>query len=188
MQRFQRSAPFAPAPLTAPPVDDRSGPPLSGGSILKLLATVASEHLDPDTLATLDQVDPDAWLDGQHLETLLNRLEDRDPSLPHQVGRLVHLMMRSELRKLSGTPRGVLEGCPALWMQVTRGDTGVWRTTILGDRRARIEMEQPFNCRFEEGGVFGLLEVYDAIDIVIDHQACMRNGAPFCALDVRWAE
>ncbi len=189
MHRFQRYAPLAPVPRSELPVEDRTGPPLSGGVILKMLATVASEHLDAETLAILDQVEPDAWIEGQNLETLLNQLEDRDPSLPHQVGRLVHLMMRRELWQLySGTPRGAIEMCPALWLQVTRGDTGVWRISMLGDRHARVEMEQPWNCRFEEGGVFGLLEVYDATDIVIEHPTCMRDGASYCVLDVRWAE
>jgi hypothetical protein len=189
MHRFARHAPLKAVPFPALPVEHRSGPALSQGRIFKLVATAAGEQLSPEALAVVDEMEPEVWYDAQLLESMLSQLEDRDPGLPLSVGRLAHLLLRKELRQMGlGSPANALAALPGIWMHITRGDAGAWRTTLLGPQAARMELEQPHNCRFEEGGIIGLLEVYDATDIAIDHRPCMRDGAPSCVLDIRWSE
>ena len=189
MERFQRHAPLELVTYPEPPIEDRSGPALSSGGIFKLLATVAADELSPAALDLLDRIDPEAWYRGQILESLLSELEDRDPGLPYTVGRLTNLLMREDFRRLGLTsPERMLEHLPGLWPKFTRGDTGWWRTHILGPGRARVEMQQPYNCRFEAGGLFGMLESCYLTDLTLDHPVCMRDGAEFCVLEVRWSE
>lgn len=188
MQRFQRHASLELVSYPEPPIEDRSGPALSHGGIFKLLATVASEELSPAALDLIERMEPRGWYRGQLLESLISELEDRDPGLPHSVGRLAYLLMREDFRRLGlTTPERLLEAIPGFWPQVTRGDTGWWRTHLLGPGRARVEMQQPYNCRFEAGGTFGMLESYDLADLAMDHPVCMRDGADFCVLEVRWS-
>jgi hypothetical protein len=186
MVRFQRVAPLDATPFAAPPEDDRRGPPLTQGFLFTMVSTVAAAHCDDEVLAVLARIDPNAWYHGQLLETILSRFEDRDPELPGNVGRNIHFMWRSQLDAL-GILRAtqVLEALPSLWQHATRGDCGAFRTAV-GARRAHIEMEQPYNCLFEAGTVRGLLEAYDATQVRIAHGPCMRRGAPFCTLEVRW--
>lgn len=189
MHRFERRAPLRATPYPDLPITHRSGPALSQGRIFKLVATAAGDQLSPEALAVVDEMDPEVWYDAQLLETLLSELEDRDPGLPLSVGRLAHLLLRKQLREMGlGSPANALAALPGIWTHITRGDAGEWRTTILGPQEARVELAQPHHCRFEEGGIIGLLEVYDAADIAIDHRVCMRDGAPACVLDVRWSE
>jgi hypothetical protein len=188
MHSFARSAPLDLAPLVAPAVEDRTGPPLSQGFLFTMVATVASEHCTPEILDTLSRVDPDAWYHGQLLETILTHFEAKDPALVRHIGRNIYFFMRSQLQAQGVTsPRMVLEGIPNIWRQVTRGDCGDW-TAIVGPKRARIEACQPYNCLFEEGAVLGLVEAFDARNVRIDHGPCMRDGAPACVFEVRWEE
>jgi hypothetical protein len=188
MYRFQRHAPLDPTPYAAPAADDRTGPPLSQGFIFTMVATVAAGHLTPEMTAVLEQIDPDAWYHGQLLETLLNRFEDLDPALPAYIGRNIYFMWRSQLEALGfRTAAAVMEAVPSLWRQATRGDGGEWRA-VVGPQHAHLEAEQPYNCTFEAGTIRGLLEAYEATNVRIVHAPCMRDGAPFCVLDVRWDE
>jgi len=188
MHRFDRYAPLDATPLVAPAEHDRSGPPLTQGFLFTMVATVAAAHCSEDVLAVLDRVHPDAWYHGQLLETVLSRFEDRDHDLPGQVGRNIHFMWRSQLDALGlQTATSVMEALPSLWKTATRGDGGEFRAAV-GPRRAHIELEQPYNCMFEAGAVRGLLEAYDATNVRITHAPCMRTGAPFCVLEVRWDE
>jgi hypothetical protein len=188
MHRFRRHAPLDPTTYDAPAADDRTGPPLSQGFIFTMVGTVAARHLTPEMTAVLEQIDPDAWYHGQLLETLLNRFEDLDPMLPAYIGRNIYFMWRSQLEALGfRTAAAVMEAVPSLWRQATRGDGGEWRA-MVGPHRAHLEAEQPYNCMFEAGTIQGLLEAYEATNVRIHHAPCMRSGAPFCGLDVRWDE
>jgi hypothetical protein len=188
MFRFQRHAPLDATPLVAPPEDDRSGPPLTQGFLFTMVSTVAAEHCSPEAREVLARIDPDAWYHGQLLETILSQLEDRDPELPARVGRNIHFMWRSQLEPLGFRTAGaVMEALGLLWRSATRGDGGVFRSAV-GPHRAHIEMEQPYNCLFETGAIRGLLEAYEATLVRIVHAPCLREGAPFCVLDVRWEE
>ncbi len=186
MYSFARSAPLDLAPLVAPAIEDRTGPPLTQGFLFTMVATVASEHCTPEILDALSRVDPDAWYHGQLLESILTHFEEKDPALVVHVGRNIHFFMRSQLMEQGVTsPTMVMEGVPYIWHQVTRGDGGEW-TAIVGPRRARLEAYQPYNCLFEEGTLRGLLEAFEARNVRIDHGPCMRDGAPCCVFEVRW--
>jgi hypothetical protein len=188
MFRFQRHAPLDATPLVAPAEDDRSGPPLTQGFLFTMVSTVAAEHCSAEVRDLLARIDPDAWYHGQLLETILSQLEDRDPDLPAKVGRNIHFMWKSQLDPLGFRTAGaVMAALGQLWRSATRGDGGEFRA-VVGPRRAHVEMEQPYNCHFEEGAVRGLLEAYDAAHVRIVHTPCMRDGAPFCVLEARWDE
>lgn len=188
MERFVPRAPFDFTPHQPPAAEDRTGPPLTQGFLFTLLSTVAAPYLGEATLAALAAVDPDAWYLGQDLETILTELEAQDPALPGVIGRTLYFMLRGEMEK-----HGILTGeqaiavLPSLWVQATRGDSGVWRSELLGPGRARVEMAQPYNCRFEEGALRGFMEAYELEDVQIVHRPCMREGAPRCVLEVKWA-
>jgi hypothetical protein len=97
-------------------------------------------------------------------------------------------MLRSDLERDGiSSPMMVMEAVPHIWRSATRGDGGGWRT-IVGPRRAHLEAAQPYNCRFEEGTIRGLLEAFDARNVRIEHGPCMRGGAPFCVFEARWEE
>ena len=188
MHSFARSAPLDLAPVVAPSIEDRTGPPLSQGLLFTMIATVASEHCTPEILDALSRVEPDAWYHGQLLESILTHFEEKDPTLVQHIGRNIYFFMRSQLLAQGVTsPRAVLEGIPHIWRQVTRGDGGDW-TAIVGPKRARLEACQPYNCLFEEGTVRGLVEALDARNVRIDHGPCMRDGAPSCVFEIRWEE
>jgi hypothetical protein len=188
MYRFHRHAPLDATTFVAPPEDDRSGLPLSQGFLFTMVSTVAAAHLAPEVLTVLAKIDPNAWYHGQLLETILSQLEDKDPELPGQLGRNIHFMWRSQLDGLGfRSATQLMEALPALWQSATRGDAGEYRVAV-GPRRAHVELEQPYNCLFEAGAIRGLLEAYDATNVRIVHTPCMRAGAPFCVLEVRWDE
>jgi hypothetical protein len=188
MHSFRRSAPLDLVPLVAPGVEDRTGPPLTQGFLFTLLATVAADHCSPEILEVLSRIDPDAWYDGQLLETILTHFEEKDPALVTHLGRNIHFFMRAQLQQQGVTSAMmVMEGVPTIWRHVTRGDGGDWRA-LVGPRRAHMEAQQPYNCKFEEGTLRGLLEAFDARNVRIEHGPCMRDGAPFCVFDVRWEE
>jgi hypothetical protein len=189
MHRLQRRAPLEVIVVDPPPVDVRSGPPLDPGAIFLMLATVAADHLRPEELALLDGIEPDTWYHGQLLETLINDLEERDPSLPTFIGRGIYYMFRPLMRQFGiRTAQEGLLALPAFYRNGTRGDNGEWRVEVKGPGRVRIEGEQPYNCHFEEGGLIGLLEGLEAEDVQIEHAQCMRNGAPFCVFEVQFRE
>lgn len=188
MHSFQRHAPLDATTYVAPLEADRTGPPLTQGFLFTIVGTVAGAHCDPEVLEILAKIDPNAWYHGQLLESILSRFEDKDPALPAYVGRNVHFMARSQLDQQGiKTPSAVLEKVNAIWQRGTRGDDGEWRA-LVGPKRAHLEMEVSYNCRFEEGAIRGLMESFDAVDVKIEHTQCMRDGAPFCVLEVRWEE
>jgi hypothetical protein len=188
MFQFQRDAPLDATPHVAPAEDDRSGRPLSQGFLFTMVGTIVAHRADPEMLALLARLDPDAWYEGQLLETLLNRLEDIDPALPPHVGRNIFFMWRSQLEEHAfRNPSAVMAAVPALWKELTRGDCGEWRVAV-GPQRAHLEVEQPYNCQFEAGTIVGLLEAYGATNVRLAHTPCRRDGAPFCVFEVRWDE
>src|SRR3954468_3375922 len=127
MQSFRRTAPLDTTVYVAPAVEDRSGPPLSQGFLFTMVATVAADHCSPEILEALSRVDPDAWYHGQLLESILTHFEQKDPALVQHIGRNIYFFMRTQLLAQGiTTPRAVLEGIPAVWRQVTRGDGGDW--------------------------------------------------------------
>jgi uncharacterized protein (TIGR02265 family) len=118
---------------------------------------------------------------------MLSELEDRDPALPLEVGRNIYFMFRAQLEQIGFTsPEDVFTRMEALWKTVTRGDGGEMRGRLLGPGRAELVMEQPWNCRFEEGGLRGTLEAFGAKNLRIEHRPCMRDGAPGCVLTATW--
>lgn len=188
---FQFSA-SQPPDLTVwpePPIDDRSGPPLSQGVLFTMLAMVAADELEREWLDVFERLDPHAWYHGQLLESVLTGLERRDPALPRSLGRSVYLLFRARLESFGLTSAAaVIASLPLLWQQATRGDSGVFRSALLGPRHARVELEQPYNCAFEEGAVVGFIEAMGGRDVVVDHTTCIRSGAPHCELHLRWRE
>jgi hypothetical protein len=189
MYRFQRRAPLELIAVEPPPVAERTGPPLSQGALYTMLVTVAADHLSPEALALLDRIDPAAWYHDQLLETILNDFEDRDPELPAFVGRALYYMFRPFLRQMGlRTAEDCLRALPDIFKNGTRGDNGWWRVEHTGPGRARVEGQQPYNCKFEGGTLVGLLEGLDAEDVHVEHGQCMRAGAPFCVFEIRYRE
>lgn len=189
MHRFVRIAPLDLQPQPDPGPDHRVGPPLSRGSLFSLLATVASEDLPQHALEQLRHIDPEAWYLGQDFESMINLLEDKDPTLPELMGRNLYFMLRTQFQKLGVLKVSQLfERIPSLWIFVTRGDSGVWRSQQLGERHFYLELEQPYHCGFEMGAMRGFIEAYDGFDVRIKKEKCLRRGDPCCAFDVRWSE
>lgn len=189
MYRFEHSAPLDFTPYVEPAPHDRNGPPLSQGFLLTMINIVAADHCDSDLCDAMMQSDPECWYHGQLFESILNEFERKDATLPGEIGKNIYYMLRSEFTAMGlHTPTDVIETLPRVWAHVTRGNSGEWRTEMLGPCHARIEMEQPYNCRFEEGAVQGALEAFDALAVEIKHVQCMRDGSPYCVLEARWQE
>lgn len=186
MYRFQ---PQSTIDLTSyvDPGTDRSGPPLSQGFVLTLISTVASEYCEPDMLTQLEQTDPNSWYHGQVLEAILDGFEARDAELPAEIGKNIYYTLQSQFRSFGiASPEDVVRTLPSIWQHVTRGASGEWRLVAVEPGHARFEVEQPYNCRFEQGALQGALEAFDARNVRIEHAECMRNGSPFCVFAVNW--
>jgi len=189
MYRFSRRAPLDLRPYADPGTEDRSGPPLTRGSLFTVLVTVGGEDVPPEYRDAFRNIDPDGWYHGQPLETLLNEIEERDPALVELIGRNIYFMFRTQLHELgTKTPTDFVVQLPTIWNFATRGDSGAWRTMMKGERHAIVESHQPYNCLFEAGGLRGFIEALDGYDVVIEHDTCVRKGAPFCIFDTRWQE
>jgi hypothetical protein len=187
MYQFAANAPLDATEYPEPAQDDRSGIPLTQGLIMLLISTTASEHCTPEVMAVLKQIKPESWYAGQLLETILNSFEQDDPELVIDIGKNIYYTLEGQFRAMGlQAPADVINTLPMLWQHVTRGDSGEWRNAMTGPNAARVELEQPYNCRFEQGALQGALECFDADDVVIDHVQCMREGAPFCVLEVKW--
>jgi hypothetical protein len=189
MHRFERSAPLEAIRFPAPPVEDRNGPPVGRGLIYRMIGMVAAEHCTPEMLELFSRLDPDGWYHGQLLETLINHLETIEPELPREVGASFYTVIHDRFRDRGiTTPEALIASYPLLWRLGARGDTGEVRAQMVGLQRARVEMEQSYNCRFWEGALRGNLEAVGAERVQIEHAPCMRTGAPCCVLDARWSE
>jgi hypothetical protein len=189
VHRFQRSAPLQAICYPQPPVEDRSGPPVGRGLIYRMIGLVAAEHCTPEMLELFATLEPDGWYHGQLLETVMSHLEAIDPDLPREVGMSFYTIVHDRFREFGvTTPEALIAKYPLLWRLGGRGDAGEMRAQMVGPRRARVEMEQPYNCRFWEGALHGNLAAAGADGVEIVHASCMRDGAPCCVLDVRWSE
>lgn len=187
MKKLQRRAPLDLTTYIPPPPEDRSGPVLTQGSIFGMILLVAADECSPEVQELIPKIDAGAWYHGQLLETILSELEDRDPSLPSEVGRNIYFMFRGQLEKVGfASPEDVFTHMEEFWNTAIRGDRGELRGRVLGPGRAELEMEQPWNCRFEEGGLRGMLEAFGATNLRIEHAPCMRDGAPLCVLKATW--
>ncbi len=188
MHTFARHAPLDVTPFDDPG-EDRSGPPLSRGSLFTLLGTVAGEALPPEAHAAIRRLDANTWYHGQLLETLLNMIEDYDPEMPEFVGRNIYFMFRGQLEQVGiAGATAIVKALTPTWIFVTRGDSGEMRSRMVSERHWIIEAEQPYNCLFEGGSFRGFIEAFDGHDVKIEHLTCRRNGDPFCTYDVRWEE
>jgi hypothetical protein len=189
MFKFQRQAPLDTTVFDDPGMTNRSGPPLTRGSLFTLLSTVAAEDLSAEAHALLRRLDADSWYHGQFLETLLNMLEERDPDLPEFVGRNIYFMFRTPLQQVGiNSASDLVKSMPSIWVFATRGDCGEFRSRMIAERHWIVEGEQPYNCRFEEGALRGFIEAFDGHDVKINHTTCRRKGDPFCTYEVRWNE
>lgn len=187
MYRFETQAPLDSTTYPEPPAADRSGPPLTQGIIFMLIATTAADHCNPEILAVLDQIDPESWYHGQLLESILNHFEQQSSQLVIDIGKSIYYTLEGQFRAMGlQSPTDVINTMPMLWQHVTRGDSGEWRTTMVGPSQARLEMEQPYNCRFEQGAIQGALECFDARNVHITHSQCMRENAPYCVMQLEW--
>ncbi|MBA3469281.1 MAG: hypothetical protein H0T53_06505 [Herpetosiphonaceae bacterium] len=189
MYRFDPQAPLEVVEYPEPAVTDRSGPPLTQGIIFMLISTTASEHCSPEILALFDQIKPESWYHGQLLESVLNSFETQKPQLVVDIGKNIYYTLEGQFRAAGvQSPTDVITTMPNLWQNVTRGASGEWRTSMIGPREARIEMEQPYNCHFEEGAIQGAMECFDASNVTVAHSQCIRDDAPYCALHITWQE
>jgi hypothetical protein len=189
MHRFSRYAPLVLRACADPGMEDRSGPPLTRGSLFTLLRTVAGEDFPAEDREALRDIDADGWYLGQHLETLLNKLEDRDAVFPELAGRNIYFMFRTQLQTLGiHSATELVMSLPSMWVFATRGDSGTWRPSMKGKWHAIVEADQPYNCRFEAGGLRGFIEAFDGFDVELRHTACRRDGDPVCIFEARWQE
>lgn len=170
-----------------PETSNRTGEPLSQGYVLTLLATVAGDYLPEHILDQLRDVEPQGWYPGQALEDMLTILEQQNTKLPREIGKNMYYVLRPQFHAMGiTTPDALLQGMPFMWPEVVRGASGEWRLTELTPGYGVMELEQPFNCQFEEGAIHGSMDACNAIDVVISHTQCMRQGAPCCRLEIRW--
>ncbi len=189
MYRFEHSAPLDTTVYPEPAAEDRSGPPLTQGTIYLLMDTVASDYCTPEMQDALEEIEPTEWYHGQLLETILNHFEDENAERVIDIGKNIYYTLQHQFMEMGlRTPADVIKTMPMLWLHVTRGDSGVWRSELISDHEGIVEMEQPYNCHFEQGALQGALECFDAKNVQIDHSQCMRNGAPYCRMVVTWNE
>ncbi len=189
MYQFDPQVPLEVLEYPEPAATDRSGPPLTQGVIFMLISTTAAEHCSPEILALFDDIKPEGWYDGQLLESVLNSFEQQNPRLVVDIGKNIYYTLEGQFRTMGLTSAtDVINTMPMLWQAVTRGASGEWRSSMLGPHEAQIEMEQPYNCRFEEGAIQGALECFDAANVSINQHHCMRDGAPYCTLNITWQE
>jgi len=187
MHHFHHREPLDLTTYEDPSVENRTGVPLSQGFVLTLISTVAAEYCSPTTLAAIEQIDPNAWYHGQLLESVLNEFEERDPTLPAEIGKNIYYTLRSQFIELGmRSPTDVITTLPLVWRAVTRGDSGEWRSLMIKPGQAHVEAEQPYNCLFEQGALQGALEAFDAWDVRIAHTTCMRRGDAYCTFEVAW--
>lgn len=185
MYLFARNSGLDLTTYKEPSLEDRSGPPLSQGFLLTLISMVIGGRCSQPTLDRLAAIDPNAWYHGQLVESVLDEAARHDADAPLQLGRAVYFMLPSQVRALD-TPERFFAGLPALWVQVTRGDSGWFRCSHYTPGSARVELAQPYNCEFEEGAVLGFLDGIGCEQLVSKHVSCLRKGAPFCTLEVTW--
>ncbi len=189
MFTFARQAPLDLTSFNDPGMEDRSGPPLTRGSLFTLLGTVAGDALSTEAHAAIRRLDAETWYHGQLLETLLNMLEERDPEMPEFVGRNIYFMFRTPLQHAGiNTATDLVKSMTGTWIFATRGDSGEFRSRMIADRHWIVEGEQPYNCLFEAGALRGFIEAFDGHDVQIEHSTCRRNGDRFCTYEVRWQE
>jgi predicted hydrocarbon binding protein len=185
MHQFLRDAPLELTVHPEPPLLDRSGPPLSQGFLFTLIGMAAVGHCSPETLDALSAIEPESWYHGQLLEAILDEAARRNGDAPFQLGRAVYFMLRPQLRQFGITsPERFFATLPGLWTQVTRGDSGWFRAEMSSPQAARVEMAQPYNCRFEEGAIVGFLDGLGCTEVRTQHTRCLREGAPFCVVEV----
>ncbi|XSG76825.1 hypothetical protein ACP8Y2_07415 [Herpetosiphon llansteffanensis] len=189
MHRFTRSAPLVVEEFADPGIDHRDGAPLSIGSAFLMLGMVAGDECPPEILNVLDQISADKWYHGQLFETMLTYFEDRDPALLMEIGRGIYYSLAAQFREMGlKTPTAMLVAMPDVWHTATRGASGEWRTTIVAPYHARVELQQPYNCMFEQAAMEGVLQGLGAREVQITHGPCMRNGAAACVFTIRWTE
>ncbi|GAA5527083.1 hypothetical protein [Herpetosiphon gulosus] len=189
MYRFARSAPLAVEEFADPGINHREGAPLSLGSAYLMLGMVAADECPPEILNVLDQLNPEKWYHGQLFETMINYFEDRDPALMMEIGRGIYYSLAVQFREMGlNTPTSMLVAMPDVWRTATRGASGEWRTTIVAAYHARVEVQQPYNCMFEQAAMEGVLQGLGARDVRITHEPCMRDGHAYCVFDIRWTE
>lgn len=187
MQTFVRNAPLDLTPQPEPAITDRSGPALSQGFLLTLISMVASDLCSDETMDALSQIDAEGWYLGQSIESLLDEMERKSPGSAFRIGRSVYFMLPTQLKSMGVVDaQSFMRNMSALWLAVTRGDSGSFRTSDITDHAARIEMEQPYSCDFEEGAFVGLLEGLGHRDVKTQHTTCLRKGHSFCTLLVSW--
>lgn len=185
MYLFARNAGVDLTTYKEPSPEDRTGPPLSQGFLLTLISMVGGGRCSQATLDKLAAIEPNAWYHGQLVEAVLDDAAQHDAEAPLQLGRAVYFMLPNQLRQLD-TPEKFFAGLPALWIGVTRGDSGWFRCEQLAPNSARVDMAQPYNCQFEEGAVLGFLDGIGCEQPSSKHVRCMRKGDPFCTLEVTW--
>jgi hypothetical protein len=189
MDTFLRHAPLDTTAYEDPGMNNRSGPPLTRGSLFTLLGTVAGEALTDEAHEAIRRLDAETWYHGQLLESLLNMIEDRDPELPEFVGRNIYFMFRTPLEQVGiRTATDLVKSMTGTWIFATRGNSGDFRPRMVTDLHWIVEAEQPYNCIFEAGALRGFIEAFDGHDVQIDHTTCRRKGDAFCTYDVRWEE
>lgn len=194
MQKFLCNVPLDLTPQTEarvkdhdPNQDDRSGPALTQGLLLTLLNMVVPDSYSEETVEAISQVDSDRWYLGQAVETVFDEMERKAPGGAFRAGRAIYFMLPAQLKQVGIVDvTSFFEKLPGLWLMVTRGDTGVFRTQRLGEKLARVEMAQPYNCSFEEGALVGFVEGLGHRAVVSRHLQCMRDGRPFCLVEVGW--
>ncbi len=189
MHTFLRHAPLDTTVYEDPGIENRSGQPLTRGSLFVLLGTVAGDSLSDDAHAVIRRLQADVWYHGQLLETLVNMLEEKDPELPEFIGRNIYFMFRTPLQQVGiNNATDLVKSLPETWIFATRGDCGVWRSRMVADRHWIVEAEQPYNCIFEAGALRGFIEAFDGYDVKIEHVPCRRKGHAYCSFDVQWEE
>lgn len=189
MFKFQRQTTLDLTTYPEPAPSDRSGPPLSQGFMYSLLAMVSAEMLPEQSIEQLAEIHGPSWYHGQLLESLLQQAEEAHPGSSYSLGRSAYFILTKQLQAMGiATAQQMFAALPGIWQNVTRGDSGVFRTVSCTEDSAVVEMEQPYSCSFEEGALVGFLDGLGCTSITSKHLGCMKHGSPFCTAEFHWTK
>ena len=105
-----------------------------------------------------------------------------DADAPLQLGRAVYFMLPS--RQAARYAGEAFAGLPALWIQVTRGDSGWFRCEQQAPNTARVDgAAQTVGSKKARSSDFWM---ESAVSSRPPSVRCTRRGDPFCTLEVTW--
>lgn len=162
-----------------------------GSDILAVLATMKFPEavLGQAWVDRLQAVEPDGWYPIGMLLELQHEVVRRGGKAPLvQMGRqLFRDSHRQRLTPVLRSARDVLYGIDAMYHHANRGEgIGGWEVLAFAPGRAVLRKTTPHHCALEEGILLEAIHTVGA-EALINHRACMQDGAPGCEMEV-WSQ